>query len=94
MRDVPADQRQAQFRCVLVAIGPGGAEHVFEGECRGRLLYSPRGGGGFGYDPIFVPEGSRFTFGEMNAADKHAISHRARAFEKFARSALAPRAGT
>jgi XTP/dITP diphosphohydrolase len=49
----------------------------------GALTFPPRGDKGFGYDPIFVPEGARLTFGEMEPAAKHAISHRARAFEKF-----------
>ena len=75
--------RAAQFRCVftLVYRAEGGAvaEHQFEGIVRGHLLDAPRGQGGFGYDPIFVPDGYTQTFGELPAAEKNKISHRARA---------------
>jgi XTP/dITP diphosphohydrolase len=84
LRDVPDAQRGAEFRCVLVVIGPNGAEHVFEDACRGRLLRAPKGGAGFGYDPIFVPEGFEQTYSELGAAVKNGISHRARAWAKLA----------
>ena len=93
MRDVPDARRGAQFRCVLLAIGPGGEEKVFEGVCAGRLLPAPRGGAGFGYDPLFVPEGHEQTFAELGAEGKNRISHRARAWQKMAdwvRQALGP----
>ena len=61
-----------------------GETEVFEGEVHGRLVFPPRGNNGFGYDPIFVADGMSQTFGEIDPAQKHAISHRARAFEKFA----------
>ncbi len=66
---------------------------IFEGCVFGSLTFPPRGDKGFGYDPIFVPEGHRYTFGEMDPEAKHAISHRARAFAKFVESAIAPGPG-
>lgn len=72
--------RTARFRCVLVLRTPDGAELVAEGSVEGRLIQAPRGDGGFGYDPIFVPsEGDGRTFAEMTGAEKQAISHRGRA---------------
>jgi XTP/dITP diphosphohydrolase len=85
-------QKNAHFVCALALAIPGAATEVFEGRVFGALVFPPRGDKGFGYDPIFVPEGHRQTFGEMEQAAKHAISHRARAFEKFVRAAFAPRA--
>ena len=61
---------------------------IFEGRVFGSLTFPPRGNKGFGYDPIFMPEGGRFTFGEMHPDAKHAISHRAKAFAKFADAVL------
>jgi XTP/dITP diphosphohydrolase len=58
-------------------------EETFEGRVYGALTFPPRGERGFGYDPIFIPEGHRFTFGEMDPAAKRTMSHRAKAFEKF-----------
>lgn len=84
MRDVPELQRGAQFRCLLVALGPSGAEHIFEGECRGRLLREPRGRQGFGYDPLFVPEGFSASYAELGDEIKSTISHRARAWAQLA----------
>lgn len=80
MRAVPDEKRNAHFTCVLVLIGPDGLERVFEGKTPGRLLASPRGGQGFGYDPLFVPVGSSLTFAEMSEPSKNAISHRGRAW--------------
>lgn len=84
MRDVPDSRRTAQFRCILLLIGPDGAEHVFEGRCPGSLLHEPRGGGGFGYDPVFVPDGYDQSYAELGDAVKNQISHRARAWAKLA----------
>ena len=84
MCDVPETQRGAQFRCVLLALGPNGEEHVFEGECRGRLLREPRGVTGFGYDPLFVPEGFSASYAELGDDVKNTISHRARAWARLA----------
>jgi XTP/dITP diphosphohydrolase len=80
--------RSAKFVCALALAQPSGEVEVFEGEVLGSLEFPPRGTNGFGYDPIFVASGMRQTFGELDPANKHAISHRAKAFEKFARSVL------
>ncbi len=75
--------RHAAFICVLALALPEGGCHLFEGRVDGRIVWPPRGNKGFGYDPIFVPEGHGRTFGEMEPAAKHAISHRADAFAKM-----------
>ncbi|MGH6989817.1 MAG: RdgB/HAM1 family non-canonical purine NTP pyrophosphatase [Stellaceae bacterium] len=77
------DDRRAYFVSVLALARPDGTALTFRGEAHGRLVWPPRGDRGFGYDPMFLPDGGRLTFGEMDQAEKHAISHRARAFEKF-----------
>ena len=84
MRDVPESERGAQFRCVLVVTGPAGVEHVFEGRCGGHLLRVPRGGAGFGYDPLFVPTGHTASFAELGDEVKNTLSHRARAWARLA----------
>ncbi len=85
MRDVPAEKRGAYFVCVLFLIGPDGAEHVFEGRCPGRLAREPRGGGGFGYDPLFVSAGYESTFSELGDAEKNKLSHRGQAWIAMSR---------
>jgi XTP/dITP diphosphohydrolase len=75
--------RRASFLCVLSLAWPDGHVESFAGEVRGQLVWPPRGEQGFGYDPIFVPEGETETFGEMDPARKHAMSHRAAAFAKL-----------
>ncbi len=77
------ENRRAKFICALSLAWPDGHCEVFEGEVRGTLDFPPRGTKGFGYDPIFVPEGHAITFAEMDPAAKHAMSHRADAFEKL-----------
>lgn len=84
MRDVPEGARAARFVCVLLLRGPGGVEQVFEGQCEGVLEREPRGGKGFGYDPLFVPEGFACTYAELDESQKNAISHRGRAWAKLA----------
>ncbi len=84
MRDIPDYRRAAQFLCVLVLLGPDGEEEVFEGRCLGRLIHEPRGGAGFGYDPLFVPEGYAATYAELGDDAKNLISHRAQAWRKLA----------
>jgi XTP/dITP diphosphohydrolase len=74
--------RTARFRTVLALVDEQG-EHLFEGTVEGRILERPFGDGGFGYDPIFVPEGSERTFAEMSSTEKNAVSHRAKAVEQF-----------
>jgi XTP/dITP diphosphohydrolase len=80
MRGVPAERRGARFYCLLVLLGERGEEQVFEGECRGVLLEEPRGGAGFGYDPLFVPEGFSSSYAELGEEVKSRLSHRARAW--------------
>ncbi len=75
--------RRASFVCVLSLAWPDGHVESFEGILRGQLVFPPRGDKGFGYDPIFVPEGETETFGEIDPAKKHAMSHRAIAFAKL-----------
>lgn len=78
----------AKFVCVLALARPGETMATFEGEVHGHLEFPPRGDKGFGYDPIFVPDGFTQTFGEIDPAQKHAMSHRAKAFAKFTAAAL------
>jgi XTP/dITP diphosphohydrolase len=73
----------AHFICVLSLAWPEGEEVHFEGKVQGHLTFPPRGEKGFGYDPIFIPNGYNMTFAEMEPDAKHGISHRARAFRKF-----------
>ncbi|WP_425410364.1 RdgB/HAM1 family non-canonical purine NTP pyrophosphatase [Hyphococcus sp.] len=73
----------ARFVCALALVWPDGEHAVFEGEVKGSIVFPPRGEKGFGYDPIFVADGYQITFGEMDPAEKHAISHRADAFRKL-----------
>ena len=78
----------AQFVCALCLAFPDGTHRVFEGIIGGHLVWPPRGTRGFGYDPMFMPDGYAQTFGEMDPDRKHAISHRARAFALFADQCL------
>jgi len=84
------DDRNAHFVAVLALAWPDGRVETFRGEAHGTLIWPPRGNKGFGYDPMFLPHGSNLTFGEMEPAAKHAISHRAVAFEKFRTACLIP----
>ena len=72
--------RSGRFVCALALAWPDGHCETFEGIVEGEIVWPPRGGNGFGYDPIFLPKGGALTFGEMEAQAKHAISHRANAF--------------
>ncbi len=91
------NRRRSSFVAVLCVAWPDGHRELFRGEVAGTAVWPPRGTKGFGYDPMFQPDGYDITFGEMDAADKHgwslekpgsALSHRSRAFEKFARACL------
>ncbi len=73
----------AYFVCALCLILPDGGEQIFEGRIDGILTFPPKGEHGFGYDPVFIPQGYDITFAEMDSTKKHSMSHRARAFEKF-----------
>ena len=77
------NDRRANFTCALAVAAPGHSTRTFEGKVFGTLVWPPRGGRGFGYDPIFVPAGYSETFGEMEPAKKNALSHRMRAFERL-----------
>ena len=77
------EPRRAAFICALSLAWPDGHDETFLGRCPGRIVWPPRGDRGFGYDPVFVPQGHDITFGEMEPARKHAISHRADAFRKL-----------
>ncbi|MEI9885604.1 MAG: RdgB/HAM1 family non-canonical purine NTP pyrophosphatase [Rhizomicrobium sp.] len=86
LQDRNATDRSAKFVCALALALPHETPRIFEGEVHGHLAFPPRGTHGFGYDPIFVAEGMTETFGEIDPALKHAMSHRARAFEKLVAS--------
>ncbi|MEJ2116919.1 MAG: RdgB/HAM1 family non-canonical purine NTP pyrophosphatase [Alphaproteobacteria bacterium] len=79
---------RANFTCVLCLATPDGNPRLFEGKVSGHLSFPPRGENGFGYDPIFVPDGHDQTFGEMNPESKQLISHRYAAFQAFAKACL------
>ena len=81
--EIGGDDVSAWFTCALALAWPDGPAVVVEGRIDGTLTFPPRGTRGFGYDPIFVPEGGDLTFGEMEPAKKDAMSHRARAFAKL-----------
>ncbi len=76
-------KRNARFRCVLCLIDPTGQEHFFDGICEGVIADRPRGAQGFGYDPVFVPDGYEGTFGELGETVKSQLSHRARAVQQM-----------
>jgi XTP/dITP diphosphohydrolase len=80
---VPESRRGARFVCVLALLAPDGSERLFEGACAGRIGAAPAGAGGFGYDPLFIPEGYAQTFAELGAEVKNRLSHRARAREQL-----------
>lgn len=89
------DQRQGSFNATLCLALPDGRDAIFEGKAEGTLVWPPRGGKGFGFDPVFQPKGYDITFGEMPPKDKHSwshgkigLSHRARAFAKFVEASL------
>ena len=82
MAGVPEDGRSCRFRCVLALVGEG-VEETFSGACEGTLLPERRGTGGFGYDPLFLPDESESTFAEISLEEKARISHRARALGKL-----------
>jgi len=81
--------RRAQFNCALTLAWPDGHVESFEGTLHGHLVFPPRGTKGFGYDPIFIPEGESRTFGEISGDEKHAISHRALAFRQLVAACFA-----
>jgi XTP/dITP diphosphohydrolase len=92
---IAPDQRRGSFVAVLCLAWPDGHREFFRGEVEGQIVWPPRGDKGFGYDPVFQPDGHEKTFGEMTSDQKHgwsrttpALSHRARAFQLFAQACL------
>jgi len=90
LKDLPLERRAARFRCAIAAIRmkprqPSLAGQVFEGVCEGRIQAAPKGQGGFGYDPLFVPLGHNQSFAELGHQTKNRISHRAQALQKLRR---------
>lgn len=75
--------RRAHFNATLCLAWPDGHDEIFEGQVHGRVVWPMRGDNGFGFDPVFQPDGKEQTFGEMDPAEKHAMSHRSVAFAKF-----------
>lgn len=88
LQEKKAKDLSAKFVCALSLAMPHGEIKTFEGEVRGQLIFPPRGSHGFGYDPIFVPDGFEETFAELDPHLKNAMSHRARAFEKLLHSGI------
>lgn len=84
LEDVGAKHRGAQFVCAGALVTPEGREEVREGIVRGRLLTEPIGEGGFGYDPLFMPDGHDRSYAQLSAEEKNAISHRSRVFRELA----------
>jgi XTP/dITP diphosphohydrolase len=81
MRSLGKEQRSARFVCCIALAFPDGTTHTFQGYARGTIGTEPRGSRGFGYDPVFFPEGHNRTFAEMNDAEKDALSHRGKALK-------------
>jgi XTP/dITP diphosphohydrolase len=84
--NVPEDKRNARFVCVLALCAPaasGGGEWLFRAECQGRITLAPRGGNGFGYDPLFFYPALGRTFGELDGEAKNRVSHRGLALEQL-----------
>jgi XTP/dITP diphosphohydrolase len=83
LEDVPYRERRAKFVSVITMVYPDGKKLVARGECEGHILAEPMGSNGFGYDPLFVPDGFQRTFAQLGAEEKNKISHRARALKKL-----------
>ena len=85
MEDVPDERRTARFRCAAAYAAPEGETLLAEGTVEGRIAREPAGSGGFGYDPIFIPDGETRTMAQLTPGEKHSISHRGRAFRALAK---------
>jgi XTP/dITP diphosphohydrolase len=90
---VAAEDRTAKFVSVITMVYPDGKKIVARGECGGHIIYQPRGSSGFGYDPLFVPDGYDRTFAELSGAEKNRISHRAAALRNLRKQLLESRSG-
>ena len=89
LEEVPAKERTAQFVSVITMVYPDGETLVARGECPGRIITAPAGENGFGYDPLFVPDGCDKTFAQLSAEEKNQISHRANALVELEKLLLA-----
>lgn len=85
LQSIPKHERTARFRCVIALAFSDGEERLFRGRCDGYITFEPRGANGFGYDPVFVPEGRRSTFAELSPALKNRLGHRGRALRSLKR---------
>jgi XTP/dITP diphosphohydrolase len=87
LEKIPAEKRTARFRCVIalvqIANRQSQSQNLFDGACEGKILFAPRGQNGFGYDPLFAPDGFEKTFAELGDEVKNKLSHRAKALEKL-----------
>lgn len=89
LKDVPIEKRSARFRCVIaltecrVSSVESRTPDLFDGSCEGRIDFAPRGDGGFGYDPLFIPDGYGISFAELGEDEKNSLSHRAKALAKL-----------
>jgi XTP/dITP diphosphohydrolase len=98
LKNVSAEKRAARFRCVIALAEVGNSKleigncQRFDGACAGKIIFEPRGQNGFGYDPLFVPDGFEKTFAELGDDVKNQLSHRAKALEKLKKFFAAPRA--
>lgn len=88
MQDIPDEQRQARFICVLALVRGSGEALYFKGSCEGMIARTGHGDGGFGYDPVFMPLGETCTFAEMSKAEKARLSHRGKALKALLEWAL------
>ncbi|MGE5373280.1 MAG: RdgB/HAM1 family non-canonical purine NTP pyrophosphatase [Solirubrobacterales bacterium] len=79
LTNVPAEKRTGRFRCVIAVAEPDGRVETADGTCEGRIAFVEAGNGGFGYDPLFIPDGFERSFGELTPETKHRISHRGKA---------------
>lgn len=84
LADVPTERRTARFECALAFVSPGNEPQIFRGTVEGRIAFSPSGLNGFGYDPVFLPNGRQGSMAELNSDEKKHISHRGRALKLFA----------
>ncbi len=84
LKDVPDNKRSARFVCCIALSFPDGTVNTFFGYAKGRIGHEPRGKTGFGYDPVFIPEGHKRTFAEMAGIEKDSLSHRGKALKKLA----------
>ena len=83
LAEVPPEQRQAHFTCAMAFVTPAGEEEIVIGKCQGQIAAQPKGEAGFGYDPLFIPEGYEASFAQLGSEIKNKISHRGRALEKM-----------